>query len=132
MTQQEFETRSTVKVSANEFEAINAVYMASDVDKDTFCSMWRVINKSRVQAAKEQAKRKAKIDKIASMVMRNIEWTDVKYYNIIAATMLTEKEQALLASVGIEMQSEPNDEGFRHYKRFGDLRQEIHELLKTA
>ena len=53
MTQQEFKERCHVAVSAEEFEGINAVYMASEVDKDTFCYYWRRMNSRRVEAAEE-------------------------------------------------------------------------------
>lgn len=52
MTYQEFTTRTNVEVSTKEFNAINEVYMNSDVDKDEFCKMWVKMNKSRVLAAK--------------------------------------------------------------------------------
>lgn len=52
MTQQEFETLTQVNVASSEFDAINRVYMDSDVDKETFCKFWCKINKSRVLAAK--------------------------------------------------------------------------------
>lgn len=132
MTQQEFEARATVKVSATEFEAINTVYMASDIDKDEFCTMWRKINASRVKASKEAAKKQATMDKLVSMMMFNPEWSDTEHYNTIAAPELSDSEKSLLASVGIMVVEEPSDKGFLRYKRFGELRNEIHELLKIA
>lgn len=132
MTQQEFEARTAVKVNAREFEAIHSVYMASDIEKDEFCAMWCKMNASRVKAAKRAAKRQATMGKLASMVMRNAEWSDTEHYNTIAAPVLTDTEKALLASAGITVVEEPNGKGFLRYKRFGELRQEIHELLKTA
>ena len=54
MTQQEFESRTQVKVSINEWLAIDQIYSLSDVDKDTFCKLWCKMNASRVKAAKEQ------------------------------------------------------------------------------
>lgn len=65
MTQQEFKERCHVAVSAEEFEDINAVYMASEVDKDTFCYYWRRMNSRRVEAAEEaeQEARKAMREK---------------------------------------------------------------------
>ncbi len=52
MTQQEFTQRTQVEVSNKEFDAINEVYMNSDLDKDEFCKMWVKMNKTRVRAAK--------------------------------------------------------------------------------
>ena len=60
MTQQEFTQRAKVEVTAEEFEAINLVYMNSDLDKDEFCTMWRKMNRSRVQKA--LAERKAQFE----------------------------------------------------------------------
>lgn len=37
MTQEEFETRIGGKVTAEEFDAFNEVYMNCEMDKDTFC-----------------------------------------------------------------------------------------------
>lgn len=47
MTQIEFTQRVGIEVSAKEFEAINEVYMNSDLDKDAFCRIWVKMNKAR-------------------------------------------------------------------------------------
>ena len=52
MTRFEFIQRVQVEVSEKEYEAIEVVYMASDLEKDEFCQMWRTMNRSRVIAAK--------------------------------------------------------------------------------
>ena len=52
MTRQEFTNITNVMVSEKEFEAINEVYMYSDLDKKDFCNMWCKMNKTRVQIAK--------------------------------------------------------------------------------
>ena len=132
MTQQEFQERTQVRVNAAEFEAINMMYMNADVDKDIFCNMWRTMNASRVRAAKEEAKKQQAIDKVLSMMMANAEWSDVEHYNTIAVSVLSDKEQSLLEAIGISLESEPNDEGLCHFKRFGELRTEIHQFLKSA
>ena len=51
MLQSEFTERTKVQVSAEEFEAINEVYMHCDLDKDSFCSLWCKMNRSRVEAS---------------------------------------------------------------------------------
>ena len=106
--------------------------MQSDVDKDTFCKMWRKMNATRVMAAKEQAKKQQTIDKVFSMVMTNLEWTDVEHYNDIAVVVLSSKDKALIESIGISLESEPDNNGFRHFKRFRELRPEINAFLKNA
>lgn len=59
MTQQEFYALTGVQVDENEFWAIHEVYCNSDYDKYEFCAMWRKMNRSRVEAAKQEAKAKA-------------------------------------------------------------------------
>lgn len=132
MTIQEFQSRTQVSVDVSEFESITTVYMQSDVDKDTFCKMWRKMNATRVMAAKEQAKKQQTIDKVFSMVMTNPEWTDVEHYNDIAVVVLSSKDKSLIEPIGISLESEPDNNGFRHFKRFSELRPEINAFLKNA
>ena len=132
MTIQEFQSRTQVSVDVSEFESITTVYMQSDVDKDTFCKMWCKMNATRVMAAKEQAKKQQTIDKVFSMVMTNPEWTDVEHYNDIAVAVLSSKDKALIESIGISLESEPDNNGFRHFKRFRELRPGINAFLKNA
>lgn len=132
MTIQEFQSRTQVSVDVSEFESITTVYMQSDVDKDTFCKMWCKMNATRVMAAKEQAKKQQTIDKAFSMVMTNPEWTDVEHYNDIAVAVLSSKDKALIESIGISLESEPDNNGFRHFKKFRELRPEINAFLKNA
>lgn len=132
MTIQEFQSRTQVSVDVSEFESLTTVYMQSDVDKDTFCKMWRKMNATRVMAAKGQAKKQQTIDKVFSMVMTNPEWTDVEHYNDIAVAILSSKDKALIESIGISLESEPDNNGFRHFKRFRELRPEINAFLKNA
>ena len=132
MTIQEFQSRTQVSVDVSEFESITMVNMQSDVDKDTFCKMWRKMNATRVMAAKGKAKKQQTIDKVFSMVMTNPEWTDVEHYNDIAVAVLSSKDKALIESIGISLESEPDNNGFRHFKRFRELRPEINAFLKNA
>ena len=49
MTQKEFETRTGLTVSADEYAGIEAVYMAAgEMDKDVFCAEWKKIGGSRL------------------------------------------------------------------------------------
>lgn len=132
MTIQEFQSRTQVSVDVSEFESFTTVYMQSDVDKDTICKMWRKMNETRVMAAKGQAKKQQTIDKVFSMVMTNPEWTDVEHYNDIAVAVLSSNDKALIESIGISLESEPDNNGFRHFKRFRELRPEINAFLKNA
>jgi predicted RNase H-like nuclease (RuvC/YqgF family) len=44
MTQQEFTERTNFWPTAEQFETINEAYMATDIDKDTFCKRWKKEN----------------------------------------------------------------------------------------
>lgn len=41
MTQKEFQDRVKMQVSAQEYAAIEVVYMNSDLEKDEFCKIWK-------------------------------------------------------------------------------------------
>ena len=41
MKQQEFTQRTGFAPTAAQFDVINAEYMATDIDKDTFCKEWK-------------------------------------------------------------------------------------------
>ena len=62
MTKQEFENRTLVNVSFEEYEHIESVYMSSDLEKDEFCKMWCKMNKSRVNKAKGAIKEAKRIE----------------------------------------------------------------------
>lgn len=104
MTQQEFENRVEMTVSASEFIAINEVYMNSDLDKDAFCKMWVKINRNRVKAAKEQAEidamnqeRKYK----AAALCRKLEYLASSIR--VAANAMTASEQKFVENIGLSM-----------------------------
>ena len=49
MTQKEFENRTAMTLSADEYAGIEAVYMAAgEMDKDVFCAEWKKIGGSRL------------------------------------------------------------------------------------
>jgi hypothetical protein len=108
MTRIEFEERTgVINVSANEFEAIHTVYMASDLDKDEFCKMWCKMNRSRVERAKQesrQAQKYADLFAIEAKFLLMAIKADGKYDNEFADNFLTKKEKDLLSEFGIEMQ----------------------------
>lgn len=61
MTQQEFQERVKMTVSAEEYDAIETVYLMSDLNKDDFCKMWVQMNKSRVEREAKKAKAEKEI-----------------------------------------------------------------------
>ena len=54
MTQQEFQDRVKMKVSAKEYAAIEVIYMNCDLEKDEFCKAWVKMNVKRIAADKHE------------------------------------------------------------------------------
>lgn len=121
----EFKNRVMVNVTAEEYEHIEAVYMASDLDKDEFCAMWRKMNKSRVAAAKAEAKRKEVINRVLDSIMRNMIWHGSETLGSIAVSVLTDAEIADIKSLGIEMETVCHWNGVRRFKYIYEIKEEI-------
>jgi hypothetical protein len=121
MTKQEFETRTHVEVTMVEFENINEMYMASDVDKDEFCRLWSKMNHVRVARAKEakeiatkqQMIKEKALDIVARMHALTTDWW------ADAMTSLRRKDITFLESIGLDMYS-----GCR-YKSISEIHYEI-------
>lgn len=58
MTQYEFQSRAGVKVTPQDFEHINEVYMMTDMDKDAFCKWWVKKCKGYIKANKLEWEKK--------------------------------------------------------------------------
>ena len=56
MLQSEFEARTGYRPTPQEFEEIEALYMATDDDKDTFCMKWKRANRELVAWQKKAKK----------------------------------------------------------------------------
>lgn len=134
MNYNEFTTRTSVNVTAEEFKAINEVYMNSDLDKDEFCKMWCKMNASRVSAAKKAAREQAIIearkDIISDLILRwrygNTDWV------ALADNDCTNKEKKALAEAGIEMQGEHTYWGFpmHYFKNISEIYAEANKYLE--
>ncbi len=106
MTKQEFIERVNVNVTDEEYEHIDCVYMASDVDKDVFCKMWVKMNKNRVELAKTIAKKREIFMQdfmfVYDICNRNYR---LKSANPKAEDVFTKKELTRLENLGIEWHS---------------------------
>jgi hypothetical protein len=127
MTQQEFTQRVNVEVSNKEFEAINEVYMNSDLDKDEFCKMWVKMNKTRVQNAKVErmikAKDEAYRDALHKFYTKN---NDVNEFTTpICYVKISTYEVQAMSYAGIKV---ANEDG--HAKYLSDIRYEIGKFLR--
>ncbi len=139
MLQSEFTTRTKVHVSAEEYAHIEAVYMASDVDKDEFCRLWVLMNKERVARSKEEAKQQAAEQSRRESLWRIVERYDGADWETCckrADDVLTDKQKQLVQSAGIEL-SELHIEPFfghevRDYKQLGTVIYELKKYLKAA
>lgn len=108
MLQKEFEDRTGVKVSIDEYSAIEKVYMESDIDKDEFCKMWCKMNTSRIKAAKKAlAEKEAKTKENARLfnIIRKLE--KKRHYNIaeepLTVGFLGKSDVDFLQKFGIQM-----------------------------
>lgn len=103
MMQKEFEELVGMTITADEYEAIEKVYLNSDVDKAEFAKAWKSINRSRIQAYK---KRQAEIAK--EQKRRETAWRLVKKYGfgchptLRCFNVMSDRELAFLATFGID------------------------------
>jgi hypothetical protein len=127
MTQQEFTQRVNVEVSNKEFEAINEVYMNSDLDKDEFCKMWVKMNNTRVQNAKVErmikAKDEAYRDALHKFYTKNNDVNE--FMTPICYVKISTYEVQAMSYAGIKV---ANEDG--HAKYLSDIRYEIGKFLR--
>ena len=127
MTQQEFTQRVNVEVSNKEFEAINDVYMNSDLDKDEFCKMWVKMNKTRVQNAKVErmikAKDEAYRDALHKFYTKNNDVNE--FMTPICYVKISTYEVQAMSYAGIKV---ANEDGRAKY--LSDIRYEIGKFLR--
>ena len=127
MTQQEFTQRVNVEVSNKEFEAINEVYMNSDLDKDEYCKMWVKMNKTRVQNAKVErmikAKDEAYRDALHKFYTKNNDVNE--FMTPICYVKISTYEVQAMSYAGIKV---ANEDGRAKY--LSDIRYEIGKFLR--
>lgn len=105
MTQIEFTQRVGIEVSVKEFEAINEVYMNSDLDKDAFCRIWVKMNKTRVREARMKAaelREKQTLKEMAWALYQRISGMENTHL-AMAYTTLLPSQRNFLHGIGIEV-----------------------------
>lgn len=127
MTQREFTQRTLVEVSAEEFNAIHVVYLASDLDKDEFCKVWCKMNKTRIQAAKV-ARKKAneRYNRCTQLlaIMQTLDMMMEQYrYGSEWLCELKDKQMHTLENEGIDFYE------YGHIKSVPSLRCDIREKI---
>lgn len=96
-------------MTEEEFASINAVYEASDVDKDEFCAMWRMMNRRRMKEYRDgqRALKKNQADTARlSLLYRRIDGLFPSYntINLSACTdILSDRGKKMLEDVGIDV-----------------------------
>ena len=127
MTKQEFTQRTQVEVSNHEFDAINEVYMHSELDKDEFCKVWCKMNPIRVKNAKVEkmlaAREEAYRDALHKFYTKT---SDSNEFNTpISYVKISTYEVQALSHAGIKV----GDENGR-IKYLSDIRYEIGQYLR--
>ena len=126
MTKQEFTERVKVEVSDIEYNAIEMVYMHSDVDKDEFCKMWVKMNKTRVEKAKVEHMMKEKDeayrDALHKFYTKNNDVNE--FMTPICYVKISTYEVQAMSYAGIKV---VNEDG--HAKYLSDIRYEIGKFL---
>lgn len=133
MTQQEFTNRTQVEVSYNEFNAINEVYMNSDLDKDEFCKMWVKMNHRRVaiyKAEKKATERRQKVREILWNVWNKYAFNDYQWKVMwLNHSILNKKEEKAVKEAGIDLRYYSHDVGGYLYYNMYDTLYGIGEFL---
>lgn len=129
MRQFEFEERVGTKVSPKEYEAIETVYLYSDLDKDEFCKMWVKMNKKRVQASKEK-ERKVRQENADRERLWDIREKLNRDYGKLAAEVLGSRDREFLERKGFKF--EESRYGQIWFKTVSSVRYEIGCYLGIA
>ena len=130
MTQQEFYSRTLVSVDSKEFDAINEVYMKSELDKDKFCELWCKMNPMRVAKAKEDIKKQEELQEL-KWDLANLYWSrqslDFEASMRLADNEFSDEEKVMLSKVGISLEEEPQYSNC-YVRRFKNTYQVIAEV----
>ena len=103
MLQSEFHNLIGIEVTPEEYQYIEAIYMASDMSKIGFCKSWRRINIDRIRAYQTEQKRIHK-DSINRWNVGEICWRlrgrDSNVYDSPLSDHISKTEYKLLVSLG--------------------------------
>ena len=126
MTKQEFTQRVKVEVSDIEYNAIEMVYMHSDVDKDEFCKMWCKMNPNRVKEAKVEKRIKARNEAFRDALHKFYHKTDnTESWTPICYVKMSVYEIQAMSFAGIKVENECGS----GLKTVLDIRYEIGKFL---
>ena len=133
MMQSEFEKMTGVKVSSDEYKAIETVYMSSDVDKVLFCQHWMDINVKRVSKAKEEreeAERKANLKmKLAEIDSWYIGPHD---YSKVAYEFFNKEQKKVLKEAGLDVWFQTDYQGNVTIRLVSGVLYDLRKILKVV
>lgn len=136
MLQQEFEKLVGMTVTSEEYNAIEMVYMASDVNKYEFCALWKQMNPERVKKAKADAKAKAEKEALKeklSKIYYKYDWKPYGWkFDTLVHTALGKREEQVLEQAGIELKEWNSNAEYYLYKRMTTILHEIRMKLRIA
>ena len=133
MTQKEFQDRVKMQVSAQEYAAIEVVYMNSDLEKDEFCKMWKKMNAKRISVyLKSEKEKQEKYEHIAFLystmcMLRNLAYEsgwDSSSEKLITNKVRKELEKANIDYMEYNYITMQND-----FKQVASLIHEIQEYI---
>ena len=133
MLQSEFETRVGMRVTPQEYSAIEDVYSASDVDKDEFCKLWSKMNHKRIATYKAEKAAREKAEKLREnlwhiwhkFAFKEFEWK----VSMLNHTVLNKREEKALQDACIDLKYFSYDAGGYLYYNMLDTLHAIAEFL---
>lgn len=135
MLQQEFQDRVKIKVSAQEYAAIEVVYMNSYLEKDEFCKMWTKMNAKRIAAYRKAEKEKKEKHELISLLASTRELLrELAYRNGWDASpkqVLTSKVIKALDKADIYISEYNYVKGCTDLKPISTLIYEINEYINS-
>lgn len=133
MMQSEFEKMTGVKVSLDEYKAIEKVYLNSDADKVLFCQHWIDINSKRVAKAKEE---REQAERIANLKMKLAE-IDSWYigphdYSKVAYKFFNKEQKKVLEEAGIDVWFQKDYQGNVTTRLVSSILYDVRNMLKIV
>ena len=135
MTQKEFQDRVKMQVSAQEYAAIEVVYMNSNLEKDEFCKMWKKMNAKRISVyLKSEKEKQEKYEHISFLystmcLLRNLAYKsgwDSSCEKLITNKVCKELEKANIDYMEYNYIKMQND-----FKQVASLVYEIQEYINS-
>lgn len=136
MLKQEFESRVKMSVSAEEYSAIELVYLKSDLEKDDFCKMWSKMNAKRIKSYREAEKAKREkhelLHALFSIVNILRDYGHTIGFSSSSENVLTTKMRATLDKAGISVMDFSYIDFQPRYKDISALHYDIQEYINKA